>query len=191
MDSLAPVLVLLGAVGCSQAAPLDSGKSGGLSDDGADTNLPLDTAVPEPRDPNADVVLNELLSGDSEGGPDWIELYNRGTAVADLTGWQLTDALDDDDTPAWTLPDNTTIGVQAHLVVFADGDGGGGLRADFKLSRDGETVTLLDSAGRIAGEVDCPPLLDDQSYGRAADGGDPWVVLATPSQGASNWAANP
>ncbi len=43
------------------------------------------------RHPLADqVIINELCPRNAEGG-DWLELYNRGTQPALLTGWYLTD----------------------------------------------------------------------------------------------------
>ena len=57
------------------------------------------------------VVINEVQStGDT---PDFVEFYNAGDAVADLTGWYFTD-----DTPnTYAFPSGTTLAPGAFLAV--------------------------------------------------------------------------
>ena len=191
---LVPLALLCG---CSQAAPLDTaagrsplaaGDTGAAGDgDGTDADGAADGDGPTYGAPAvvSAVVLNELLAGRSDDGPDWIELYNRGPEDVVLDGFLLTDAPDDAATPAWALPAGTTLAAGAFLVIDAD-EGDGPLSASFKLSKGGETVVLAAPDGTVLDRVETPALDDDQSYARAGDGGDPWGIDDAPSPGASN-----
>lgn len=169
------LLVALSA--CSEAAPVgDTGwqprGSGWTAEDTGEAAPPQ-------------VVLNELVSGRSDGGPDWIELYNAGEAEAFLTGWRLGD---DPEGEGWPFPADAAVAPGGFLVVFASDEEGepGELHADFKLSGSGETVLLWDAQGEVADEVVVPELEDDHSYAREGDGGETWAVSASPSMGAQN-----
>src|SRR5687767_13581618 len=72
----------------------------------------------------ADVVISEFLAGntrtlaDRDGTySDWIELYNRGDAFADLSGWHLTD--DADELDRWTFPAGIGLAPGEYRIVFA------------------------------------------------------------------------
>lgn len=76
------------------------------------------------------VIINEVSSSnslfDDEDGdsPDWIELYNNGDTVVDLTGWSITD---DSTLPAkWVFP-ATSLAPDSYLRIWAsDKDRAGG-----------------------------------------------------------------
>ena len=76
---------------------------------------------------------------------DWLELHNLTNDVLNLTGMYLTDKTDNP--KKWAFPENTTIPAHGYLLVWLDEDGkaDGGLHANFKLSRNGETVMLVDT----------------------------------------------
>ncbi len=61
----------------------------------------------------ADIVLNEVNSS----GNDFIELYNNGGSVVDLSNWKITDS---DPTHVFTIPEGTTIGVGEFLLIEGD-----------------------------------------------------------------------
>src|SRR5688572_20129098 len=71
------------------------------------------------------VIISEFLA-DNSGGltdedgdtPDWIELYNSGTAAVNLAGWYLTD--DAEDLTKWSFP-ATNITASSFMTVFASG----------------------------------------------------------------------
>lgn len=188
-------LVPLGVLACSQARPIDSAAyplvgadSGAALDSGDDADTdPADDTGDEPLDP-ADVVFNELLAGDGDGGPDWIELYNRGESIADLTGWTLAD----DTASPWTVPDATQLRPGAYLLIYADNEEGtetDGLHAAFRLSKDGEALTLASQDGTTGSAVAYPELEDDEAYARTVDGVGEWTVVpgggtpAAPNEG--------
>jgi hypothetical protein len=164
------------------ADPADGAGTGGAggADGGEDLDPPGFSGLSD-----SGVYLNELVSDPSEG-PDWIELVNLGGADVDLSGWGLTDQWADGG--RWAVPDGTVIRAGAYLLIAADdGDSAGeGLSAAFKLSADGETVTLVDAANALADEVELPALAADVAWGRAPDGLGPWTLLGDPSPASGN-----
>ena len=107
------------------------------------------------------VVINELMAtnttsivdpqGDHE---DWLELHNLTDSPVLLTGMYLTDKMDNP--RKWEFPKNTTIPPRGYLIVWLDEDGKAaeGLHANFKLSRSGETVMLVDTDARMNQVID-------------------------------------
>lgn len=98
------------------------------------------------------VVINELMASNTKGivdpqgdHEDWIELHNVTDKTVQLSGMYLTDKTDNP--RKWTFPANTTIPPRGYLIVWLDEDRKAtqGLHANFKLSRNGETVMLLDT----------------------------------------------
>ena len=101
------------------------------------------------------VVINELMAAntksltDPQGQyEDWLELHNLTDKTVNLTGMYLTDKVDN--LKKWEFPENTTIPAHGYLLVWLDEDGNAesGLHANFKLSRNGETVMLVDADTR-------------------------------------------
>ena len=97
-----------------------------------------------------DVVINELMASNSSTAEDqdgefddWIELFNRTSSSIDLSGYFLTD--DVDNLEKWEFPSGTTIDANGYLIIWADKDTlQSGLHTNFKLSADGETLILSD-----------------------------------------------
>ena len=96
------------------------------------------------------VVINELMAANTKSltdpqgqHEDWLELHNLTNDVVNLSGMYLTDKTDNP--KKWAFPENTTIPAQGYLLVWLDEDGKAevGLHANFKLSRNGETVMLV------------------------------------------------
>jgi hypothetical protein len=126
------------------------------------------------------VVINELMAdntaatADSFGEfDDWLELYNVSSASVDLTGWTLTDDINELD--KFTIPSGTILEPDSYLVVWADGDiDQGDLHADFKLSSNGETLYLLNSAQELVDEIEFPASTTDLAYARVPNGTGPF-----------------
>ncbi|MCA9213170.1 MAG: lamin tail domain-containing protein [Planctomycetales bacterium] len=126
------------------------------------------------------VVVSEFLADnetgliDRNGGhSDWIELRNTGNQPQDITGWYLTD--DSADLAKWKFP-STTLAPNEHLVIFASGENirqsGSELHTNFKLSKDGEYLALVQADGTtVASEFspEFPSQMADVSYGVSAD----------------------
>lgn len=125
-----------------------------------------------------DVIISEFMATNSgvladEDGDysDWIELYNTGSTVADLTGWFLTD--DALDLRKWKFPEASIPPGEA-LVVFASNKNRNNpaapLHTNFKLTGDGEYLALVKSDGlTIASDFapQFPPQVPDVSFGVA------------------------
>ena len=101
---------------------------------------------------SAPIVINELMAAntksltDPQGQyEDWLELHNLTSDTVDLSGMYLTDKIDN--LRKWAFPENTTIPGRGYLLVWLDENGKAetGLHANFKLSRNGETVVLVDT----------------------------------------------
>ena len=40
---------------------------------------------------DTNIVINEIMTKDPNKGPDYVELFNKGNEVVDLTGWYIFD----------------------------------------------------------------------------------------------------
>jgi hypothetical protein len=140
----------------------------------------------------ANLVINELMadndvSVESPYGthPDWLELFNSGDDLVDLSGMYLTDNLAD---PKWDFPDGTVIEPRGYLLVWADFDSGrDSLHTNFNLFANGGVLALLASDGKtVIDFVIYDKQLRDVSYGRTPDGSPSWNYLTHPTAGGSN-----
>ena len=111
--------------------------------------------VTPPRTDVVPVVINELMAAntksitDPQGDhEDWLELHNITDKTVNLTGMYLTDKIDN--LTKWEFPEDTSIPPKGYLIVWLDEDGKAkdGLHANFKLSRTGETLLLVDTDAR-------------------------------------------
>ncbi len=111
--------------------------------------------VTAPRAIEVAVVINELMAANTQSitdpqgeYEDWLELHNITDEVVNLAGMYLTDKADN--LKKWEFPEGTTIPARGYIIVWLDEDGKAteGLHANFKLSRNGETVMLVDTDAR-------------------------------------------
>jgi hypothetical protein len=132
----------------------------------------------------SDVVINELQAANSqtqtdEAGEfdDWIELYNKGTQTADLSGYYITD--NEWNLTKWEIPEGTLLQPDSYLIIWADEDSiQGSYHANFKLSATAESLTLLNGEGFIADQVDFANLTTDAAWARNPNGTGPFVEQA-------------
>jgi hypothetical protein len=122
----------------------------------------------------ADVVINEIHHEPLENHDpvEFVELFNSGNAIVDVSGWSLTDAVE------YSFPAGTTIEASGYLVVAEDPEAlkasyaadalgpwtGQILRLDDqgniieqrpgRLNNDGERVVLQDATGTGIDQVD-------------------------------------
>ena len=128
--------------------------------------------------PGGDIILNEILyNPPAELGDDplyeYVELYNRGQASVDVSGWILKDR-DDDHT--FRVPAGTVIPEGGYLVIARNA---AALRAayaddlpvvgdfDFALGNGGDTIRLMNAAGELVDRVEYG---DDIPWPENADG---------------------
>jgi hypothetical protein len=132
------------------------------------------------------VASNDTGIRDADGdNSDWIEIYNAGNELVDLSGMYLTD--EEDDLEKWEFPDGVTLAAGGFLLVFASnkegGLIGGEVHADFALAAGGEFLALVDVDGTTIIDQYAPAFpeqLEDISYGRAMQvNANPITLLAT------------
>ena len=116
---------------------------------------PLTYRVTAPIADSSPVVINELMASNTKGladpqgeNDDWIELHNVSDYAVNLSGMYLSDT--QNNPRKWQFPDDTQIAPGGYLIVWADEDGNAepGLHANFKLSKNGEMVMLVDTDQR-------------------------------------------
>ena len=137
------------------------------------------------------VVINELMAdndnviADPQGDyDDWLELHNLTDSPVMLTGMYLSDK--EDEPTKWQFPENTEIPANGYLIVWLDEDidDPEGLHADFKLSKGGEAVLLVDTdanGNQVLDSITFGEQETDVAFGRLPDGtGEFQVIQATP-----------
>lgn len=125
-----------------------------------DTVPPTDTAPPVdtlPPKVSSGIIINEAVSSNAEhldddgDDSDWFELHNTSSEPVALYNWTVSDNLDKP--YKWTLPD-VVLGSNEVLLIWASGknranDVTAPLHTNFKLSSDGETLSLYDGSGAL------------------------------------------
>ena len=140
-----------------------------------------DDYVP-PTGEDFDVVLNEIQSKDPVTEFDWIELYNKGEAEVDISGYLLNDGAD----PAggFVIPDGTKIAAKGYYVVTEDDV------INLGISSNGEDASFGKPDGTLIEVVTVPASQQDgTTYGRETDGADTWVEGMIATKGTANGAS--
>ena len=111
------------------------------------------------------VASNNYTYKDNDGEySDYIELYNGNNYDINLSGYRLTDSLYE--VNKWKFPD-ITIKANSYLLVFASGKNKckelDKCHTNFKLKKDGETISLIDNTGNIISRVTFKEMENDYS----------------------------
>lgn len=146
----------------------------------------------------AQLRINEFLAsndasfpGPQGDFPDWIEVYNAGSAAIDLGGYWISDDLNEPDKlyqiPT-TSPNLTTVQPGGFILFIANGDPTGGvLNVNFKLSGSGEHIGLwMPDKTTVVDTMSYGAQTTDVSMGLSPNGGTLWYFFAAPTPGASN-----
>lgn len=153
-------------------------------------------APPRARAATSDVVISELMyNAPAPSLVEFIELYNRGSAAVDLSGWSFAAGITLA-TPGATFPAGTTLPAGGRIVGTsseADFQAQYGFAADFSfagtsLSNGGEEVRLVDAA---AADVDAVTYDDASPWPVPPDGFGPSLEVVDPAADnsvAGNWA---
>lgn len=113
------------------------------------------------------LTINKSVIKDNDNEySDYIELYNSSNNDINLEGYYLSDELTS--SKKWQFP-NLIIKSKEYLVIFASNKDKCDLNlrechTNFKLNKNGETVSLLNNKGKVISKVKVPVLLDDISY---------------------------
>lgn len=158
--------------------------------------LPAQTDAPPLARPAAaaatGLVINELMSSNSAVAPDedatfqdWIELYNGGGSSVNLDQYGLSD---DPALPfKWRFP-SVSIAPGGFLLIYASDKNRTtpNLHTNFKISADGETLTLTDPLSNTVDQLPPVGLPTNVSYGRSTDGGASFIYFSTTTPAQSN-----
>jgi hypothetical protein len=131
-------------------------------------------------EPFSAVCINEFHTSSAFGGQDdWVELFNRGNEMLDLSGFLLSDELGI--LSKWSFPPGSTLDPGEFLVVYEDALG-------FGFSSNGTEVIMLSSPDSLLGldYYDFGPQSQDISEGRFSDGDPVWQFFTEPSPGTAN-----
>jgi len=138
------------------------------------------------------LVVNEIVSSNKRslvdenlGTPDWIELYNSGTAPLDLSGYGISDNMRD--LHKYVVPEGTVLNAGDYLVLYAmsaSEDTQSPYITNFGLSKSGDYLFITDAYFGLVTQMEIPVLYTDVSYARAADGTFGYSGVPTP--GAEN-----
>ena len=141
----------------------------------------LDNAIPENG-----ILINEVVASNKRsltdaawGSPDWIELYNGSQIPVDLSGWYLTDNVENEGKLS-PLP-KRKLAPGEYLILYANGESAENC-LDFSLSRKGETLTLVNPRREAVTTLEIPALVKDVSYARRSDGSYGFCPLPTPGK---------
>jgi hypothetical protein len=120
---------------------------------------------------------------------DWIELYNANETDFSLLGYSLTD--NKDERQKWIVPDIKIPG-KSFLIIFASGNDTSFVNewhTNFKISKDGESLFLVNPLGTIVDSSPAKPLNAIQSLARILDGSGNFAYSDMPTPGHSNQQA--
>jgi hypothetical protein len=139
------------------------------------------------------VVINEFMAdnkktiADANGEyDDWLELYNSSTTKVLLTGKYLTD--NPSQLSKWRFTqDSLYINPEKYILIWCDDqESQPGIHTNFKLSKSGEYIALVDTNGKsVIDSITFYAQQTDISYGRSPDGSTNWEFM-TPTPGYSN-----
>jgi hypothetical protein len=142
------------------------------------------------------VVINEYSASnlkdfrdDFGKTEDWIELYNKGNAPVNISGWFLSDKADKP--KKWKIPAGTIIPPSGFLLFWASGrdittDTSFHTNFKFTQSKNDEFVVLANASGTI---LESSPLILTQvghSIAKDVDGSNKWRICTIPTPNGSN-----
>lgn len=155
---------------------------------GQDETTGCEIKFSEADSPDKSVVINEVMAKSVDGTPDWIELYNSGSAEADLSCFSVVDK-SSKHLPYFIAP-GTTLPPGGFYVLTRDKDGATGFtwgfgNADVAILKDPEG-RLADTTGWEAGQAQA-----GNSWGRSPDGSGAFATLLEATKGAANAQPDP
>lgn len=117
-----------------------------------------------------EVQVKNVKYQDEAGDLDpWIELYNKSPYPQDLSGFYLSDDLEE--LHKWSFPQGTIIPAEGYLIVWADNETEeGDLHAGFTLLQDGGTVFFTNPCENTLESTQYLTFRPGASYGRFPNG---------------------
>lgn len=143
------------------------------------------------------LVINEILSSNSsvnvdEDGnyEDWVEIFNASTQSISLENYGLSD---NENLFKWVFP-NKIIHPGEYVLVYCSDKNKTNpdfpLHSNFKISADGETITLTSPSGSIEDQVPAIAIPSNVSYGRLPNGSSDFSFFNQPTPGRENFQSS-
>jgi len=136
------------------------------------TATPSPSTVAQTFDYSQDILINEFLPAPNDSGKEWVELFNAGSTVINLAGWQIDDA--DNSTSPQVIPENTTIYAGGFLVISFNKS---------TLNNEGDKVRLLWPDDQVVHLVSYDQAKPGQSVAKFNNG---WLWTNQPTPGSAN-----
>lgn len=148
----------------------------------------------------AQIVINEYSCGNVSNYvdafskyEDWIEIYNAGTSSVNISGYYLSDRLNQP--TKWTIPSGTIMNVNSRMVFFASGRNisVAPMHTNFRITQTkipAENIVLSDNTGTIIDYVTVSRAKQNHSYARIPDGSATWKICSSPTPNTMNSATN-
>lgn len=146
---------------------------------------------------SAQVVINEYscsnfnsFQDDFQEYGDWIELYNAGSSVVNISGYYLSD--NPSAPQKWQIPAGASIPAFGFMRFWATGRdlaNPGNYHTNFKLTQTKSTAEFIvfsDPGGNIIEQQQLSITQKEHSNGRLVNGGSEWGVFILPSPGTTN-----
>jgi hypothetical protein len=141
------------------------------------------------------LVINEINynSSDQFNTGDWVEIYNNGSGVVDISGWYFKDENEDN---MFIFPENSNIESNSYIVLVQDIESFSTLFPEssnlygsfnFGLSGGGEEISLYDVSDGLIDQVEYS---DDLPWPTEPDGNGPTLELIHPdslNEFSSSW----
>ena len=154
--------------------------------------LPVEAPLPASLVQNGLVInefmaLNDSTVTDTAGQyDDWIELYNCSDAPLDISGYYLSDKLDNP--LKWRIDTTYTMLAHEYIIIWADENGSQGpFHANFKLAAAGESIYLRDSSGVLLDSVNFGVQTSDMSSARIPNGTGDFVITEATFDATNDW----
>ncbi|MCR3923182.1 MAG: lamin tail domain-containing protein, partial [Firmicutes bacterium] len=139
------------------------------------------------------VTINEYITAnktsliDTDGDlVDWIEFYNAGDSVQNLTGFWLSDKVDNPF--KWRFPE-VVLQPKEYLVVYASGknrSSNGNLHTNFQLNDTQDQLVFSTADGHLIEELAITKMIPNVSYGRDHENPEQWLYFPAPTPGMPN-----
>lgn len=120
---------------------------------------------------------------------DWVELYNPSDAEINLSGYYITDNVDDPTKYKFVANGNKAIiPPKGFLIIWTDGEEWkGDLHTNFSLSKSGEFIGLYAPDGQtLVDGFEFEEMDEDISFGRSPDGSAELVFFTETTPGSAN-----
>ncbi len=119
---------------------------------------------------------------------DWIELYNTSSSAINLSGYYLSDKINNP--TKWAFPAGSVIGGNSHLLIWASKKNtvvGSNIHTNFSLTQcTPDAIIFSDAIGNVLDSLTLKRTQQDHSRGRTTDGASTWSVFLNPTPNTSN-----